>query len=193
MTARRTRTTPRPGRRIPGTHLTSRIPGSHLAGRARLRADSGSALIEFVVLAAVMLIPAMYLIVTLGAVQSAVFAADGLARDIARIHATHAPGQAQQRQEQLIGLTQHSYGLSTTPRVDVRCSSDPCATPGGTIDATVSIPVPIPGLGPLGGPEGPVEISSHHTVAVDQHWDGRTREQADSSDTSGAREDEDRS
>ena len=40
------------------------------AGRQLLRED-GNALVEFVVLSAVLLIPALYLVLTLGSVQSA--------------------------------------------------------------------------------------------------------------------------
>src|SRR5699024_11380150 len=60
------------------------------AGRQLLRED-GNALVEFVVLSAVLLIPALYLVLTLGSVQSAVFAADIIARDrkSTRLNSSH--------------------------------------------------------------------------------------------------------
>lgn len=140
-----------------------------------LRREDGSALIEFVVLAAVLLVPAMYLVLALGSVQSAVFAVDTLARDAARIHATDDPAAAAQRVQRQTALTQEDYSLAVSPTVDVRCSADPCATPGGTVEAVVAVPVPIPGFGPLGGSNGPVEVSSSHVVQVDQYWDGQDR------------------
>lgn len=169
-----------PARRRTAAHRrTTRrcaLPGAALRARlAGVREDDGSGLIEFVVLCAVLLIPAMYLVLTLGSVQSAVFAVDALSRDAARIHATEEPGSAAQRVERLTDFTREDFGLASPLTVNVHCSADPCASPGGTVEAVVSVPVPIPGFGPLGGPEGPVEVSARHVVQVDQYWDGQDR------------------
>lgn len=144
-------------------------PGEGCRGRA-LRAEEGNALVEFVVLSAALLIPCLYLVLTLGGVQAAVFAADTIARDTARIHATEPDEPAAREQS-----TRHSamiledHGLPAGDVVTLRCSEDPCASPGGTVTAEVRIPVPVPGLGPLLGETGPVTVSSSHAVQVDQY------------------------
>lgn len=138
---------------------------------ARALDDEGNAVVEFVVLAVALLLPSLYLVLTLGSVQSAVFAADVLARDAARIHAVVAdPSEAETRESAHSTLVLEDFGLeASTDAVTITCSEDPCSAPGGRVTARVSVPVPVPGLGPLFGERGPVTVSSEHTVLVDQH------------------------
>lgn len=136
--------------------------------------ERGNAVVEFVVLAVVLLIPCLYLVLTLGAVQSAVFAADVLARDTARIHATEPdPDVAAQRSRQLAVDVLADYGIDADPDavVTLRCSANPCATPGQDVQAEASIPVQIPGLGPMLGGAGPVRVGASHLAQVDQYRD----------------------
>lgn len=141
--------------------------------RQRLAAEDGNAILEFVVLSAVLLIPALYLVLTLGNVQAAVFAADTISRDVARIHATEPdPGRAAVRASQHAEMVLEDHGLPGGEVVELHCSHDPCATPGGTVTASVRIPVPAPGLGPILGDVGPVAVGSAHAVQVDQYRAG---------------------
>lgn len=134
------------------------------------RREDGNALVEFVVLSVALLIPLLYMVVTLGSVQSAVFAADIIARDAARIHATDStPDRAQLRTQEHAAMVLEDFGLERQDVVEIRCSADPCATPGARVRAEVRIPVPVPGLGPVLGPGGPVAVSSSHAVQVDQY------------------------
>lgn len=138
-----------------------------------LRRTEGNALVEFVVLSVVLLLPCLYLVLTLGSVQSAVFAADIIARDAARIHATERdPELAQQRSAEHARMVLEDFGLEGADVVEVSCSDDPCATSGGTVAATVRIAVPVPGLGPVLGQDGPIAVSSGHSVQVDQYRAG---------------------
>ena len=141
-----------------------------LSGRAALGAEDGNALVEFVVLSAALLIPALYLVLTLGNVQAAVFAADTISRDAARIHAAEPdPERAAQRAAQHTAMVLEDHGLAGEDVVTLSCSEDPCATPGGTVLARVRIQVPVPGLGPILGQAGPVAVGASHAVQVDQH------------------------
>lgn len=148
-------------------------PGpAHLT--ARLRDERGNTIVEFVVLAVALLIPCLYLVLTLGHVQSAVFAADVLARDAARIHATEPDADlADQRTHQLAADVLADYGIEANPGavVSIRCSAQPCASPGQSVRAEVSIPVQIPGLGPMLGGAGPVRVGASHVAQVDQYRD----------------------
>jgi len=135
-----------------------------------LRRPDGNALIEFVVLAVALLIPTLYLVLTLGSVQAAVFAADVIARDAARIHATETdPAAASARSSAHARMVLEDFGLEPGDVVEIRCTEDPCATPGGTVTASVRIPVPVPGLGPVLGGAGPVAVSSEHIAPVDRY------------------------
>ncbi|MGY5765977.1 hypothetical protein ACXET9_12335 [Brachybacterium sp. DNPG3] len=128
---------------------------------------------EFVVLSVALLIPSLYMVLTLGSVQSAVFAADVIARDAARIHAVERdPGRASARTDAHADMILADYGLETAAGADaitISCSDDPCATAGGTVTATVRLTVPIPGLGPVLGMDGPVTVSAQRSAPVDVH------------------------
>lgn len=148
-------------------------PRSRLhALRARLRREDGNALVEFAVLAAAILIPSLYLVLTMASVQSAVFAADVLARDAARIHATETdPALAQQRTDGYTSLVLEDFHLQGADVVTISCTQSPCATAGGMVQARVRIPVQIPGLGPVLGGGGPVAVTATQAVAVDRYSD----------------------
>jgi len=138
--------------------------------RHRLAREDGNALVEFVVLSAALLIPSLYLVLTLGGVQSAVFAADTIARDAARIHAIEPdPYLAAQRTAAHSALVLEDHGLPAGDVVTITCSDDPCATPGGVVTASVRIPVPVPGLGPVLGGGGPVTVGAEHAAPVDRY------------------------
>lgn len=141
--------------------------------RHALHREDGNAILEFVVLSAALLIPSLYLVLTLGNVQAAVFAADTIARDVARIHATETdPQRAAERAARHTEMVLEDHGLPATDVVTLRCSEDPCATPGGTVSAQVRIGVPVPGLGPILGETGPVVVGASHAVPVDLYRAG---------------------
>lgn len=141
--------------------------------RHALHREDGNAILEFVVLSAALLIPSLYLVLTLGNVQAAVFAADTISRDVARIHATETdPQRAAERAARHTEMVLEDHGLPATDVVTLRCSEDPCATPGGTVSAQVRIGVPVPGLGPILGETGPVVVGASHAVPVDLYRAG---------------------
>lgn len=141
---------------------------------SRLRDERGNAVVEFVALAVVLLIPCLYLVLTLGSVQSAVFAADVIARDAARIHATEPDAaRADARTRQMVADVLADHGIEADPEgvVSIRCTHDPCAAPGEDVRAMARIPVPVPGLGPMLGGAGPVRVGADHLAHVDQYRD----------------------
>ena len=166
-------------RRVPRRALgraPGRAPGQaldHAPIRDALGQEEGNALVEFVVLSAALLIPTLYLVLTLGNVQAAVFAADTISRDVARIHATDTdPERAAHRAARHTEMILEDHGLPVTDVTTISCSEDPCASPGGTVRVQVRIPVPVPGLGPILGETGPVAVGASHAVPVDQYRAG---------------------
>ncbi|MFC0674577.1 hypothetical protein [Brachybacterium hainanense] len=137
------------------------------------RGEEGSAIVEFVVLALALLLPSLYLVLTLGSVQGAVFAADAIARDAARIHASDAdPRAAARLSDQRAHLVLEDFGIPARGVLEISCTADPCASPGGTVTAHVDVPVQVPGLGPLLGEGGIVTVRGEHAVPVDRYRAG---------------------
>ena len=62
------------------------MSGWWAACRARSTGDEGSSVIEFLGLAVVLLIPLVYLVLTLARIEAATFATEGAAREAARTY-----------------------------------------------------------------------------------------------------------
>lgn len=120
-------------------------------GSARLGSggDSGSAVVEFVALGALLLLPIVYLVLTLGRLQAAAFAADGAAREAARAYVT-APddptARARAKSAVRLGLLDQGFDVDAGQVASVRCSADPCLTPQAQVTVDIAIPVVLPGV-----------------------------------------------
>ena len=110
--------------------------------------DEGSAVVEFVALGLLLLVPVVYLVVTLGRIQAATFAVDGGARSAARAFVTAADdarGGALAASSARLALLDQGF----TPGADavvVECSARPCLTPQGRVVVRVSVDVVLPGF-----------------------------------------------
>lgn len=120
------------------------------AYRARVTdgvADAGSALVEFLGISLVLLVPTVYLVLVLGRVQAATFAAEGAAREAARVYVAAADaeqGAARAVTSVAVALTDQGFDDDPAAALEVRCSADPCLTPGAEVAATVQVRVPLP-------------------------------------------------
>lgn len=142
----------------------------------RLRAataepERGSAVVEFVTVGVLMLVPVVYLVVAMASVQAAAFATESAAREAARIVVTDPD---EQRSADLVvaavGWAFRDQGIDADPRQAARisCSAAPCLTPGADVTVTVSVDVPLPGL-PAGVSDVVplvVPVSASHTQVV---------------------------
>ena len=111
------------------------------------RDDAGSALVEFLGISLVLLVPTVYLVLVLGRIQAATFAAEGAAREAARVYvAADDPEQGGARALTAVAVALVDQGFEDDPAaaLDVRCSADPCLTPGAEVAATVLVRVPLP-------------------------------------------------
>jgi len=114
------------------------------AGRS---ADAGSALVEFLGISLVLLVPIVYLVLVLGRIQAATFATEGAAREAARVYVVaDDTRQGAARAVTAVGVALTDQGFDDDPAaaLTVRCSSDPCLTPGAEVAATVQVRVPLP-------------------------------------------------
>jgi len=108
--------------------------------------ERGSAMVEFLGIALILLVPLVYLVVTVGRVQAGGFAAEGAARDAVRAVVTadsSAVGAA--RASTAVGIALGDQGFARdVGALTLECSDSPCLTPGGTVGAVVRVEVPLP-------------------------------------------------
>lgn len=145
---------------------------SHRHGRkpAIEEDERGSALVEFLGGMFVLLIPLVYLVLTLSSVQAAAFAAEGAAREAGR-HLTTAPsidqGLSRAQLSVATAFADHGIEVDAPHALSVHCLADPCLEPGAHlgIDVGIEVPLPLPdflrGALPLAVP-----VSATHVVAV---------------------------
>lgn len=137
------------------------------------RGDAGSAVVEFVTIGVLMLVPVVYLVLTMGRVQAASFAVEGAARESARLvvgAASEVDGKA--RAVAVTGWALRDQGFTDDPSAALTfaCAANPCLTPGADVSVTVRIDVPLPGV-PLGVSAllpTVVPVSATHVQVVDE-------------------------
>lgn len=122
---------------------------------ARLRTvgadDSGSALLEFLTLGVLLLVPVVYLVLCLGRLQAAAFAVEGASREAARVLAS-APeeDEAARRVDAVVAMALRDQGLAgaddPAPQLRVECSDQPCTAPETQVRVTVEVDVVLPGV-----------------------------------------------
>lgn len=135
--------------------------------------DRGSAVVEFVTIGVLMLVPVVYLVVAMSAVQAAAFATESAAREAARIVVTGADeAQSAELVVAAVGWALRDQGIEADPAqaAEISCAATPCLTPGADVTVTVSVDVPLPGL-PAGVSRVVplvVPVSATHTQVVDE-------------------------
>lgn len=113
-----------------------------------LRADDGSAAIEFITVGLLLLVPTVYLVLALASIQSASFAVEGAARQASRVFVQASTvGEAKAAAERAIVITLADYGLDADDaQVVVSCRPDPtdCLARRGFVTVTISTVAPLP-------------------------------------------------
>lgn len=146
---------------------------------SRRWADDGSASLEFVGAGLLLLVPLVYLVLALSAVQAATLAADGAARQATRVFVQASSlAEARRAAARAIQVTLADYGLdAAAASVDVRCRPRPsaCLTRRGFVTVTIRLVVPLPLQPPVldtGLPAG-VRVSATTTEQVSRFWGSR--------------------
>lgn len=120
-----------------------------LDGSGWARSDEGSAVVEFVTLGVLLLVPLVYLVVVLGRLQAGAFAVEGAAREAARVLAAapdEATGVARANTAVALALDDQGFGDDAAQALSVACSAQPCHTAGARITVAVSLDVVLPGV-----------------------------------------------
>lgn len=141
---------------------------ARVTGAAR-EGERGSAVVEFVFLGTVLLVPVVYLVITVGQVQAASFAVVGAADQAVKVLAAAGSldaGTASAEQAVAVAVGDHGFAPENT-EVRVSCSSSPCLQPGSTVTVTVELGVPLPWLPRIGGsPTSVAAVSSEATQVI---------------------------
>ncbi len=109
------------------------------------RDEGGSAVVEFVALGVLLLIPLVYLVMMLARVQAGSYAVSLAAREAGRAYVTadtgdDAPGRAQAAAR--IAFMDHAFEKSG--RLVIGCDGTPCLRPDGRVETTATVRVPLP-------------------------------------------------
>jgi Flp pilus assembly protein TadG len=141
------------------------------------RSDQGSALVELSWLGILLLVPVLWIVVSVFEVQRGAFATSGAARAAGRAYAlaaTDAEGHARASAAARQALA--DQGVPGQPlQLSVSCSPVPasCHTPGSTVTVVVRSQVDLPLLPDVvGGGSPSFALTSTHTVPIGQFRDG---------------------
>jgi Flp pilus assembly protein TadG len=149
----------RPCPREPGAHRGSRRGriGARRASRPRMdvrrsRDEHGSAVVEFVFLGVLLLVPVVYLVLTVGRLQGGSFAVVGAADQAAKVYVdAPTPEDADARAREAVRVALADFGFSAEQAaVDIACDAA-CLAPGSTVTVVVSLDVPLPLIPALAG------------------------------------------
>lgn len=136
--------------------------------RRRCRNESGTAIIEFVWLVILLLIPMVYVVVAVFDTQRTAYAASAAARSAGRAFVT-APDQATAyaRAIEAARLAFADQGLEAAPlTVRIRCSPLPhdCLTPGSVVTAEVLGAAALPLVPTVFGKDTPrIRVEAEHS------------------------------
>lgn len=107
--------------------------------------ESGSAVVEFVVLGLIMTLPVFYLVLTLARVQAGAYAVATASREAGRTFVT-APseGQAAGRAQSAARIAFDDQGFPGQGSLALECDSSPCLTRDGHVHTRTSLDVQLP-------------------------------------------------
>lgn len=135
------------------------------------RWEQGSAVVEFLGVTLLLLVPLVYLVLTLGRVQAGLFAAEAAARETGRILSQAEDfGQGLTDAYTAVELAFEDHGIAVDPEaaLAIECSDHPCLTPGGQLHVEVAVTVQLPLVPPALVGDLPLQVPVHasHLAAV---------------------------
>lgn len=145
--------------------------------RRNLSDDTGGAIVEFIAVTLLLLVPVVYLVVTAARIQAGIFAAEAAAHDAARVVVVEGVHQIESgasrtaaveagaaRAHAVVGVTVRDFGFATDDAtLQIGCTASPCLSLGSNVTAEVEVRVALPGIPGFVGRFVPLEV----TVAGD--------------------------
>jgi hypothetical protein len=144
--------------------------------RSRLSREDGSAALEFITAGFLLLIPLVYLVLVMAAIQGGALSVEGASRQAARVY-VQAPdaGSAGQRAQTAVDFALGDFGLGAVSHsVTISCRPNPaaCLTRRGFVTVTVTAKVPLPLVPNVLALRTPlaVPLSATSTEQVSRFW-----------------------
>jgi hypothetical protein len=130
--------------------------------------------VEFNFIAILLMVPLVYVIVTVSRLENAGYAVVAASREAGRAYATaQSPDIAEFRAVTAARVALADHGIELQPgQLRVNCSEDPCLTPGGWVEASLELSVPLPLVPRVLTNHGraSIRVNSTHTERIDEHW-----------------------
>jgi hypothetical protein len=146
------------------------------SGRARCASDDGSAALEFVTAGLILLLPLVYLVLVMSAIQAGALATEGAARQAARVF-VQSPNRADAAAaaSRAIDFALADFGIEASDAtVTITCRPKPqeCLTRRGYVTVSVAVRVPLPLMPPVLSVDAPltVPLSATATQQVSRFW-----------------------
>lgn len=133
--------------------------------------ESGSTLVEFIMLAVLVLIPVIYLILGVAAVQAAAYASLGASDQAARMYVLGGedlgPGERAARSQAAASAALADFGItSDQAEITMSCPAGGCEDDGDLVAFTVEVRVPVPLIPELGSWRSTLVTVSSTSVQV---------------------------
>ncbi|MGL5857117.1 MAG: pilus assembly protein [Angustibacter sp.] len=147
-----------------------------MAARARTgqeKDETGSALVEFSLLAVVALVPLVYLVFALGRIQAGAYAAQAAAREAGRVFVTAPSPDAGRRRAvaaAVVAVADQGFAADAITELEISCATPDCLRPQSRIPVRVVVDVDLPGM-PRGFSSvvpAQIEMQATHIATVDR-------------------------
>lgn len=135
------------------------------------RSDEGNALVEFTYVTILLMVPLVYLLLSVFVVQRAAFGTTEAARQAGRAFArAGSVEEAEQRATAAARLALKDQGITLVRDLTFACPDGDCLAPGARVRVTVRYDVQLPVLGAVfgDGPRGSIPVSATHVEYVDR-------------------------
>ncbi len=133
--------------------------------------DDGRAIVEFIFLGVLLLLPLVYLVLTAARLQAAAFSASFAGREAGRAYVTAASdGEGLARAQGAASLAFEDFAFTDGASLDVGCDGSPCLRPEGVVTSTATIVVQLPLIPDFIADHVPaaVTVTSTHVASVDR-------------------------
>ncbi len=141
--------------------------------RSLQRSDDGSAVVEFLLLGVLLLVPVVYLVLALGRLQAGALAAEGAAREAGRAFVTAddaADGHRRAQQAAAVAFADQGFGEDDVRSVALSCGASDCLAPDVRVVVRSRLLVTLPGVPRFlaGAVPARVEVTATHVATVDR-------------------------
>lgn len=139
--------------------LWSRWPGG----------DSGNATVEFAYLGVLLLVPLVYVLLTVLQVQRSAYAVTAATREAGRVFVAHgANGAAYDDAFVAARIAMRDQGLDLAPgQLVITCQFDDCAVAGSSVHVRIDRTVPLPLVPAFGQSSPSIAVHGRHDEVVD--------------------------